>query len=111
MSRTPAQIALLERIADQIESEPQLWDQKHFTQWKDCGTSHCIAGWAMAFAPEVHSWEEMLGFDYDECEFVFFNGFDHPHYEWSHKEVAEWLRGIARGDDVIETAPEWWTTN
>lgn len=112
--RTPAQIDLLERVADQIEIEPRLWQQRAFTSQVVCGTAHCIGGWAVALAGKRGLTEagKLLGLTSDEWDFVFYNGFNHNdsrYGETSHKEVAEWLRGIARGEDVFETAPEWWT--
>jgi hypothetical protein len=44
-------------IADKIESEPECWDQ---ADWgNECGTKHCIAGWAChlsGYAPAVNKY-------------------------------------------------------
>jgi hypothetical protein len=44
-------VDLLERVAEQIEREPERYEQRHWeTQLESCGTAHCIGGWAMHFA-------------------------------------------------------------
>lgn len=41
-------IKLYKRILTQIKTHPETWDQ---TWWHgECGTTHCFAGWAEAFA-------------------------------------------------------------
>jgi hypothetical protein len=45
---------LIERIITQLIDHPEQHDQLVWGARKgDCGTSHCVAGWAVAFAPEV----------------------------------------------------------
>lgn len=125
----PEQIDMLERVADSIEAEPDRWNQISFRTFQIengevCGTTHCIAGWALHHGGVWNEIDQaldkvqgmnadslaadLLGLDYNEYEFVFYNGFAHTRHPHSHKEVAEWLRDIARGADVIESAPEWW---
>lgn len=48
-------IALLDRVIKQIETEPETWDQDTFAGKlaphadNMCGTRHCIAGWTVRF--------------------------------------------------------------
>jgi hypothetical protein len=45
-TRTPEQIALLQRTVAQIEAHPEDWEQEH---WR-CETGMCFAGWAVTLA-------------------------------------------------------------
>lgn len=103
---------LLEKVADRIEAEPERWNQAHFRSVRECGTTYCIGGWACVLSDSLWQDEEiakeLLGLTRNEADFVFYNGFSQANHDWAHKEVAEWLREIARGGDIEKTAPEWW---
>ena len=113
--------SLLEAVADRIESDPEHWDQAMFIMSTfDCGTSFCIAGWAGFLSGKYEDLEsqylwttveyrQLLGLTEAEAEFVFFCGMGHKLQPFAHKEVAEWLRAIASGEDILTSAPEWWT--
>lgn len=44
---------MFRRIADQIEKEPERYDQNIYG-W-NCDSPHCIAGWALVFSGKQHS--------------------------------------------------------
>jgi len=49
--RTKPQDALLKQVATQVFEDLSKYQM---TQWHtDCGTEHCIAGWALTLAPGV----------------------------------------------------------
>lgn len=48
-------VKLLREIKQQILKEPKLYDQDHVTVRKECGTAHCIAGWAMMLSRSISS--------------------------------------------------------
>lgn len=43
-----ADIALLDRIIEQIEQHPETWDQATWERETECGTAYCVAGHAVA---------------------------------------------------------------
>jgi hypothetical protein len=74
-------IELLQRIADRIDAEPQLFDMSYFEKVKKCGTAHCIGGWAEALHdPPLPALEgckyspgqRELQLDADEAEELFY---------------------------------------
>lgn len=51
---------LFNQIADLIEGSPDLYDQNDWTnQTEGCGTTHCIAGWALTLTNNNHNAESM----------------------------------------------------
>ena len=38
-------------VADQIRSEPSRFDMQWFESERECGTAHCIGGWAKVMFP------------------------------------------------------------
>lgn len=53
-------IELAERILEQVTEHPETHDQEHYG-YQGCGTTHCIAGWAVVLTPEVElNWESGL---------------------------------------------------
>lgn len=116
---TTRNASLLRAVADKIESDPEHWDQARFTTrrisedpYQSCDTGHCIGGWAAALSgfnvnhTSVAMMGRLLGLEFEEYNFLFFNGMGQE--EGSEVEVANWLRAIADGADVEESAPEWW---
>jgi len=110
-------VDLLERVADKVEAEPEQWYQPEVVmEWEDCGTTYCLGGWAIKLAGEnpddasLSRATELLGLSFDESHFIFYEGMGHRLEEHAHKEVAEWLRAIARGESVEDSAPEWWVS-
>ena len=47
---TDKQLAMRRQVADALIAEPERYDQDVFGTKIDCGTAHCIAGWAMILA-------------------------------------------------------------
>jgi len=39
--------AMFQKIVDQIEAHPELHNQEDYTNETQCGTAHCVAGWAV----------------------------------------------------------------
>jgi hypothetical protein len=50
MKRTPETIDLMLKVADQIEEEPERYNQYYYVMDSPCGTQHCIAGWALVLS-------------------------------------------------------------
>lgn len=46
-------IDLLRRVVEQIELDPDSWDQSAWRAQKDCRTTFCIAGWTCVLAGMV----------------------------------------------------------
>ena len=121
----PVNSELFRKIADVIEHNPDGYNQRKWgfgvhdndakacrhipaDQVHTCGTSHCIAGWAVALTPvdqrpagEVSfAARELLGLGESESHFLFAPN-------WSPKEgvtVPGELRRIAEQQSVFETA-------
>lgn len=74
---------LLHEIADRIEAEPEHYDQDYYSMATDCGTSYCVAGWAIVLAKP-----EML-----------VNGRIRFHFSASPHDIAAKLLGID-GDEA-----------
>lgn len=67
---TTPNIELLGRVIAQITEHPESWDQAQW--WDSCGTSGCIAGWAVHLSGEAVDTDsiaararELLGLDND----------------------------------------------
>ena len=56
MERNADQIKLFREIADKIEDHPELYDQADYEAQKDCGTAHCIGGWACELRRDDLQW-------------------------------------------------------
>lgn len=52
----PINTDLMLQIREQITSNPELHDQTSWGEQKDCGTTHCIAGWACAMTGAQLDW-------------------------------------------------------
>lgn len=50
MDRTPEQRALAGKTYEQITEDPESHDQKAYGTQDECGTRHCVAGWAARLA-------------------------------------------------------------
>ena len=108
MNRTPETVALMLRVADEIEQHPEQYNQK---DWKvpwvggGCLTAYCIGGWAChltsnaepAAGVEVEPVaRRLLGLSYDEADRLF-------DACWEPREglsVSDALREIAGGASV-----------
>jgi hypothetical protein len=42
-----ADIELLDKVIEHIKAYPALWDQSGWAVATACGTTHCVAGWAV----------------------------------------------------------------
>jgi hypothetical protein len=75
-------IDLAEKVLAQITEHPELHDQQYYGMRRDCGTTHCVAGWAIALSPGVEftwrPWDD--GFEID--------GVSLPDYGVTDPEVA-----------------------
>lgn len=109
---------LLEKIAAQIEETPDLYRQHVWALNTECGTAHCIAGWAvrLGLGDEVAdrrmeaesvgaaagSWSrsagEVLGLDSIDSSLLFNGTFMQGA---PASIVAEALRMLARGDGEL----------
>jgi hypothetical protein len=49
----PERAAYSRMVLDHILANPHLHDQMSFAQNTPCGTTHCIAGWAVELSPDV----------------------------------------------------------
>lgn len=63
-------VRLLRRIAKVIQEKPELFNMLHFKIQTDCGTSHCIGGWAEHFTGKEAT--EALDLTYDQAERLFY---------------------------------------
>lgn len=54
----PINVELLEKVRDKIRENPQAHHQANWGFKSECGTTHCIAGWAAALDGAVMDWEE-----------------------------------------------------
>lgn len=55
----PLNLELLEKVRDKITQNPERHDQNNWgSKTEQCGTTHCIAGWAAALDGAVIDWEE-----------------------------------------------------
>lgn len=52
-------VELLEKIREQIIAHPEQHDQQLWGFKADCGTTHCIAGWAAVLTGQEISWCEV----------------------------------------------------
>jgi hypothetical protein len=108
---------LFRKVADKIENQPELYCQAHIDDYTECGTAHCIAGWAhfltygdtyagldkADYRPEdsrhILSAQELLGIDNLSLKLF------HP--QWKPREgltVPQALRMIADGATVSEVS-------
>lgn len=111
--------ALFDQIADQIEKQPELWNQGEWEEELGCETTRCIAGWAVHFSGMFIVTESVfddvglntyLGTTRDEAErvlgitpaegAVLFFGIDDTVAD--AKSVARWLREVGRGRDIAD---------
>lgn len=46
MTTTTFNTDLAERVMAQIKDHPETWEQGYWATKTDCGTAHCVAGWA-----------------------------------------------------------------
>lgn len=117
---------LLEKVAEAIEDHPDNWDQARILTGPagfervdlDCGITMCIGGWAMF----LQGWSLMqmqtasmrdiateLGLTTEEeIDLLFLGGMESRQHANAHKEVAEWLRSLARGESARTAMPDWW---
>lgn len=63
-------VRLLRRIAKVIQEKPREFDMRTFHNQKDCGTTHCIGGWAEALTGKNPI--EALGLTGDESDRLFY---------------------------------------
>lgn len=121
---------LLEATADAIETEWKRWEQQTYRSENACGTTYCIAGWICTVNGDLVNQFEMVDFDgvevdpadraaeliglsYSQKMMLFFDGM--RGYTTAHqkqlaaKEVAEWLRSLARGEPFDAAKPDWWS--
>lgn len=49
-------IPLLRKVMEHITAHPEEYDQREYAVRTECGTKHCIAGWAVVLAdnPEIN---------------------------------------------------------
>lgn len=50
MSETAVNVPLLRKVMDHITAHPEEYDQREYAVRTDCGTTHCVAGWALALS-------------------------------------------------------------
>lgn len=97
-------LELLRAVRKQITEHPETHNQGTWSRRTECGTTRCIAGWAVALsAVEWYSTaaggmhlasgrtveetaERLLGLDWDEASDLF--------YEWDADDALEMLNGI-----------------
>jgi hypothetical protein len=67
-------LPLAEAVLEQITTHPETHDQGNFgVRRPDCGTTYCIAGWAIALSPDVdHGWRPGPSGTFDEMAMVEF---------------------------------------
>lgn len=96
-------------VLDAIEAEPQAHDQRRWTYTNNCGTTRCVAGWAMF----LHGYSDME-IDIIACHNKPFPVRDaaapllglglrdahHLFYCTSNKEAVEALRWVALGKEL-----------
>lgn len=44
-------VELARKVRDQIADHPETYDQSTWAMETDCGTTYCVAGWALALSP------------------------------------------------------------
>lgn len=103
MSRTPEQRALAGKIYAQIVDNPKTHDQSWYSIETDCGTTYCIAGWAVKLAHPDYQFRYVtssLGLTANEVvttdgesEFIFVIamgdlGLDHAEHEYLFDETT-----------------------
>lgn len=118
----PLNAELFRKIADVIEREPNLYDQTEFgfgsnnddakachhippEQVNACGTSHCIAGWAVALTPPAkrpdadvfYAAKELLGLSINDAADLFWSAWKPP----SEMTVPQYLREVADRGEVF----------
>lgn len=50
-------IELMKRVRDQITQRPETHDQNHWGRRTECGTTHCVAGWACVLSNVELDWD------------------------------------------------------
>lgn len=86
-------LELLKKVRQQIEDHPELHSQFSYGVRTPCGTTHCIAGWALSLSGVDLKWTEEGYLDWVERDGVS----THP------GEVARELLGLTReeGDTLF----------
>jgi hypothetical protein len=104
-------LPLFAKIRDQITAHPELHEQSDFEYPSNCGTSRCVAGWAILLdahgrGEQIDSFREssdylvddrspsdfarqLLGLTYAEADYLFFQA--------GNKEAVDIVKGCAAG--------------
>lgn len=53
MSRPQPNLDLIDRVLQQIDAEPERWNQGWWSGPSSCGTAYCFGGWAVALSGGV----------------------------------------------------------
>jgi len=93
---------LLRAVADQIEAHPETWDQNHFEARSECGTTYCVAGWALRLShqqiPATGASRDaapLLGITSDLAETVFLEWWEL--FDAADDERPEFMPDLLRG--------------
>lgn len=87
-------VELLRKIAAVIQEKPAEFDMLNFTAITECGTSHCIGGWAEKLTGMPM--RKALGIDYDQAQRLFYIEGDYEDDD-SGEEIGGWphqFRGV-----------------
>lgn len=57
-------IPLLRKVMEHITTHPEEYDQREYAVRSDCGTSHCIAGWALALSGREFTYRRLQSWDH-----------------------------------------------
>jgi hypothetical protein len=76
-------VNLLREVVEQIEADPESWDQSAWISTNSCKTTFCIAGWACVLANAVTPQGKLTPYG--------INLFVASHFNWrSHVETVPW---------------------
>lgn len=98
-------VELLREVAKKILKNPRRFDMTRFNGLNECGTTHCIGGWARKISGEDEI--DALGITGEQAKRLFYVTYDDEEvYLWPKRFIGRQKKGLTRSQSAWRPTPK-----